>query len=80
MKHDKQLHERRDFKNFRELIEFAGETYAENRAFSFKENPHRGDITVKTFAQLRDDVRALASEMLAMGCAGKKCLLLSLFS
>ena len=80
MKNDKRLHERRDFKNVRELIEFSGETYAERGAFSFKENPHRDAVTAKTFAELRDDVRALGSELLAMGCAGKQCVVIGKMS
>lgn len=70
------LHERRDFTDVRELIEWGAENYGERNAFSFKPNAHKADIEYRNYIQLRDDVRALASELLAMGCAGKHCVLI----
>ena len=70
------LHERKDFANVRELVEWAADTYGDSTAFSYRPNPHKSEVTLVTYIQLRDDVRALASELLAMGCAGKHCALI----
>ncbi|MBE6589054.1 MAG: hypothetical protein E7643_02635 [Ruminococcaceae bacterium] len=71
------LHERKDFTNVRELVEWAADTYGEATAFSFRTKPTKEDSLVKkSFFELRDDVRALACELLSMGCAGKHCALI----
>ena len=69
------LHERREFTNVRDVAEWAGEKYGEKTAYSFRLDGQRGEITKITFTQFRDDVRALTSELIAMGCAGKHCVL-----
>ena len=74
------LHERRSFKNFRELIEWAGEEHGSKIAYSFRQSANDKDITKITFNQFRGDVRSLASEMLSMGCAGKHCVVIGKFS
>ena len=74
------LHQKIEFTNVRHLIEWAGEKYGEKYAFSYRLDPHREDVTKVSFCQLRDDVRALASELLAMGCAGKHCVLIGKLS
>lgn len=70
------LHERRDFTTVRELVEWAAEYYGDDTAFSFRPNPHKPEIVSKSYVQLRDEVRALASTLLRMGCAGKHCALI----
>ncbi len=74
------LHERHDFNNIRELVEWAGDAYAENIAYSYKNSPHDKETESVTFHQLRRDVRALASELLSMGCAGKHCVIIGKLS
>jgi len=74
------LREKIEFKNIRELIEYAGETHGEKIAYSYKLVPQRPDIEKISFLRLRDDVRALASQLLSMGCAGKHCALIGKFS
>ena len=74
------LHEKREFTNVRHLIEWAGETYGERVAYSYRLKPHGNDVIRIPYARVRDDVRALASEMLAMGCAGKHCVLIGKMS
>ncbi len=74
------LHEKHEFANVRELVEWAAEQYGEKCAYSFRLDPRRPEITKVSFQQLRDDVRALASELAAMGCAGKKSALIGKFS
>lgn len=70
------LHEKREFENVRALIEWAGDFYADRTAYSFRENPHDKEIKKVSFSEFRDDVRALASELYSMGCAGKNCVLI----
>jgi long-subunit acyl-CoA synthetase (AMP-forming) len=73
------LHEKNEFANIRELIEWAARQYRDKYAFSYRVTPH-SDIEKVTFRQFRNDVRALASEMLSMGCAGKHCVVIGKFS
>ena len=73
------LHEKKEFSTVRELIEWAGAHHGEKIAYSYRETA-RGEVKKASFRQLRDDVRALASEMLAMGCAGKKTVLIGKFT
>lgn len=74
------LHEKREFPSVRALVEWTGDFYGEKYAYSYRPNAHKPEITKISFIQLRDDVRALASELLAMGCAGKHCALIGKFS
>ena len=73
------LHERREFTNVRELLEWAGMHYGEKIAYSYRLTP-RGEVEKVSFRQFRDDVRALATELLSMGCNGKKCAVIGKFS
>ena len=74
------LHEKRDFADVRQLIEWAGEAHGDKCAYSFRSKPTSNDITRISFNQLRTDVRALASELLSMGCAGKHCIVIGKLS
>ena len=74
------LHQKTEFTNVRHLIEWAGETNGDQCAYSYRADPHHGEVTRVTFAQVRDDVRALASELLAMGCAGRHCAVIGKMS
>ncbi len=73
------LHERRDFANVRELVEWSAEEYGESRAFSFRPTP-KSEIEGRNYLELRDDVRALASKLLEMGCAGKHVVIIGKMS
>ncbi len=75
-----QIHERNDFTSVRELVEWMGEKYADRVAYSYKPVPNKPEIEKKTFAELRDDIRALATELSSMGCAGKHCAVIGKFS
>jgi len=79
MKNQK-LHEKVDFANVRELIEWAAETYGEKCAYSFRRGSLQSVINKVSFNQLRDDIRALATEMISMGCTGKNCVLIGKFT
>ncbi len=70
------LHERVEFTNVRHLLEWSVEKFAEKPAFSYKPNPHKELVEKVTFEQFGNDVHALASELISMGCAGKHCALI----
>ena len=65
------LHEKKEFTNVRELLEWAAAHHGEKTAFSFRRSPIGGEITYISYIKLRDDVRALASELISLGCCGK---------
>ncbi len=67
------LHERYEFLNIRQLIEWAGEEYADKWAYSFRQGGGDKSVTRISFGQLRSDVRALACTLAEMGCAGRHC-------
>ena len=69
------LHEKLEFENIRDLVEKSAEMYGEKVYLSYR-NTTSKEIEKITFLQFRDSVRALACEMLAMGCAGKHCALI----
>lgn len=74
------LHEKREFSNMRDLIEWAADFYREKYAYSFREDPHQKEATRISFIQFRDDVRALASSLIDMGCTGKHCIVCGKYS
>ena len=69
------LHERLEFENMRDLVERCAVMYSDRVAYSFRVKPSDKEIVKVTFPELRDDVRALASEFLARGYAGKHCVI-----
>ena len=73
------LHEPRYFENVRKLLEWSAEEYGSDTVYSFRPTP-RAEIVKKSFVEFRDDVRALASELLAMGCAGRHCVIIGKLS
>lgn len=74
------LHLRREFEDMRDLVEQAANLYGERVAYSYRINPRDKDAVKVTFTELRDDVRALATEFIARGFDGKKCALIAKFS
>ena len=73
------IHEPRYFDNVRVLLEWGAEYYGNDTVYSFRPTP-RSEIEKKSFIEFRDDVRALASEFLAMGCAGRHCAIIGKLS
>ncbi len=74
------MHEKHEFADVRELVEWAAETYGNKTAYSYRLDPRRGEVLKKSFVEMRDDVRALASALLAEGGAGKHFALIGKFS
>ena len=74
------LHPKLSFENMRDVIEFAGNEFAGKTAYSFRQSPLDRDVIKISFHQFRNEVRALASELLYMGCAGKHCAVIGRLS
>lgn len=74
------IHEKETFENIRDLVERACAKHGDAIAYSYKENPRDKENKKKSFIELRDDVRALASKLVALGVAGKHCALIGKFS
>ncbi len=74
------LHEKKSFENMRHLIEWAGSEYGNKYAYSYRQSPLDKDVIKITFHQFRNEVRALASEMISMGCRDKHCAVIGKFS
>jgi long-chain acyl-CoA synthetase len=58
------------------MIESVGDLYGDRVAFRYKVNPRDKECETKCYIQLRDDVRALATEFLARGYKGKHVVVL----
>ena len=74
------LHEKQTFIDMRDLVERAAEMYPKRFAYSYRNNPHDKETVKKTFVELRDEVRCLASEFIARGLCGKHCAVIGKFS
>ncbi len=66
------LHEKREYLNIREMIEDVGERFKGSVAYRYRNNPHDKEAVKVTYDEMRDHVRALATEMIARGLQGKK--------
>ncbi|MBE6649745.1 MAG: hypothetical protein E7613_00390 [Ruminococcaceae bacterium] len=74
------LHEKKEFANIRELVEWAGEEHGDKCAYSFRRSPLSKDITRISFNHFRQDVRNLSSQLISMGCEGKHCVVIGKIS
>ena len=74
------LHEKREFSSVRELVEWAGETYGEKTAYSYKKNVRAEEPERVSYVKLRDDVRALSSKLASVGASGKHVAVIGKFS
>lgn len=74
------LHKKVEYANMRELVEWIGDTYGDKIAYSFRKDPVKGQVITKSFVQLREDVRGLATELDSLGCKGKKCVIFGKYS
>lgn len=74
------LREKNVFADVRDLVERSAQMYPDRCAYSFRKNPHDKDVVKKSFPELRDDVRALATELILRGYTGKHCAVIGKFS
>ena len=80
MKKKQPIHEKREYSSIREVIEDLGEIYKGRGAYCYRIKPSDKEIQKKSYEELRDDVRALASEFIAMGIPGKHIALVGKLS
>ena len=66
-----QIHPKKEFESIRHVVEYAAREYADRTAFSYKAKPSAKEKIRVSYTEFRDDVRALASEMLSRGMQGK---------
>ncbi len=76
----KPIHEKKVYLNVREVIEDIGNIYSGKMAYTYRIKPNDKEIQKKTYDQLRDDVRALATELIARGVPGKHLALVGKLS
>ena len=74
------LHERLEFADMRDVVERCAEMYSDRVAYSYRVKATDKEIIKVTFPQLRDDVRALTSEFISRGYAGKHCVVIGQMS
>ena len=65
------LYETTVFEDFRIMTENVADKYPDRVAFSFKENPHDGEVIKKTFSETREYIRALGTGLIAEGLREK---------
>ena len=70
------LYETTHFRDFREMVENVADRYPDRVAFRYKLDPHQKAASAITFAECRDTVRALATELHSMDLAGKRIALI----
>lgn len=75
-----QLHPKREFKSIRHIVEYAAKTYGNRIAFSYRQKPHDKEKISISYIEFRDDVRALATEMLSRGMNGKHVVVVAKMS
>ena len=68
----KALREKREYLNIREMVEDIGDRYNGKVAYRYRIKPHDKEAVTVTYNEMRDHVRALATEIIARGLAGKK--------
>ena len=76
----KPIHEKKVYENIRAAVEDIGSLYGDNVAFSYRIKPRDKEIIKKTYTDLRDDVRALATEFISRGVPGKHVALVGKLS
>ena len=76
----KPIHEKKEYLTFREAVEDMGQLYSDRVAYSFRIKPSDKEIRKKTYTELRDDVRALATEFITRGIPGKQVALVGRLS
>ncbi|MBO5111511.1 MAG: AMP-binding protein [Clostridia bacterium] len=66
------LYEVEPMTDFRSMIEQAAEKYTDKPAISYRTKPSNPEAVRKTYREVREDVSALATALIAMGCRGQK--------
>ena len=80
MKNDKALHVKIEFPTIREMIRQCADMYGDRPAYSYRVKPNDKDPVIKSYNDLKDDVSALATELIARGYQGKHICLIGKLS
>lgn len=70
------LREKIEFDNVKDLVEKVGDMYKGDYVYTYRVNPRDKDIVKVKYEEMRDDVRALATEFIARGYKGKHLALI----
>ncbi len=70
------LREKIEFDNVKDLVEKVGDMYKGDYVYTYRVNPRDKDIAKVKYEEMRDDVRALATEFIARGYKGKHLALI----
>lgn len=73
---DRILHEKVVYKTIRDAIDSLAKQYGPKNAFRYRTNPHDKETIVKTYDELRLDICALGTELVARGYKGKHIALI----
>ena len=69
---DRVLRQKKEYANIREMVEDIGELYKGRVAYRYRVNPHDKEPVKVTYDEMRDHIRAFATEIVARGLQGKK--------
>ena len=72
MKKDRPLHPKKEFGNIRNMVEEIGALYEGKVAVRYRNNPHDKEPVKVTYEEFRDHIRALGTEFISRGYAGKR--------
>ena len=68
----KALHEKKEYTTIREMVEDIGKVFEGRVAYRYRNNPHDKEAVKVNYEELRDHVRAISTEIISRGLAGKK--------
>lgn len=74
------MREKVEFSSVKDLVEKVGEWYSEDTAYTYKVSPRDKDTVKVKYKEMRDDVRALATEFIARGYKGRHIALIGKLS
>ena len=77
---DRALHTKIEFPTIRDMVRQVAEMYGDRTAYSFRIKPSDAESVKKSYNDLRDDVTALATELIARGYQGKHISLIGKLS
>ena len=75
-----QIHPKMEFESIRHIVEHAAKAYGNRTAFSYRLKPTDKEKVSVSYIEFRDDVRALASEMISRGMQGKHVVVVAKMS
>lgn len=70
------LYETTKFRDFRVMTEQAAELHGDETAFSYKKRPNDTETVKVSYNQVKKDVSALGTELVALGLRDKKCAII----